>query len=262
MSLTVIKVGGSLQKGNHLVSICQQLGSIGKSRRILIIPGGGIFADEIRVICTKYNIDQNTAHLMAILAMNQYGYLLSSLIPESRTVENTDEAKKYLDRLVPVVLLPYLTIKTIDPLPHSWDVTSDSIAAWIAGYLGAERLVLLKSTDIPYENGKDRDYRSSVDIEMLKNKDIVDPMFYTIMEKIKMLSKDNSLSSFPRKRESNDQPIPWIPAFPPSVAALLRRTGAGMTNKENKSNLVQPPEIGLWIVNGNSPEQLTSLFVI
>ena len=34
-------------------------------------------------------------------------------------------------------------------LPRSWDVTGDSIAAWIAGRWPAEELVLVKSRDIP-----------------------------------------------------------------------------------------------------------------
>jgi 5-(aminomethyl)-3-furanmethanol phosphate kinase len=35
-------------------------------------------------------------------------------------------------------------LRVADPLPHSWDVTSDSIAAWVAGSLGARQLVLVK----------------------------------------------------------------------------------------------------------------------
>jgi 5-(aminomethyl)-3-furanmethanol phosphate kinase len=248
MSVTVIKVGGSLQKSNKFNELCVQLGSIGKHHRILIIPGGGIFADAVRDSAQSFDLDQDTSHWMAILAMNQYGYLLSSMIPGSIALESIDEAKRYLDKLVPVVLLPYLLIKTIDPLPHSWDVTSDSIAAWITGYLGAERLVLIKSRDMLNEKSQNRDYRLPVDIERLKNTDIVDPMLYTIMEKIKMLSENNSLSSFPRKRESNDQPIPWIPAF------------AGMTDKRDKLDPGQPSEIDLWILNGNYSDQLTDLF--
>jgi len=245
---TIIKIGGSLLKGDNLTDLCKKLGDIGKKHRLLIVPGGGTFADEVRVISEKFNMDQDTAHWMAILAMNQYGYLLSSLIPGSIAIENIDDVNKYLDKLIPVVLLPYHMIKTIDPLPHSWDVTSDSISAWIAGYFGAERLVVIKIKNLLYERNCDQDYRSPVDIERLRNTDIVDPMFYSIMNEIKMRSKDNSMSSFPRRRESNDQSIPWIPAF------------AGMTKKRNKSNIVQQPEIGLWIVNGNCPEQLTDLF--
>lgn len=178
MSVTVIKIGGSLHKSYKLKELCAQLGNIGKHHRILIIPGGGIFADAVRDSTQSFDLDQDTSHWMAILAMNQYGYLLSSMIPGSIALESIDEAKKYLDKPTPVVLLPYLLIKIIDPLPHSWDVTSDSIAALITGYLGAEKLVLVKSMDLSYENGQDRVYRSPVDMERLKNTDIVDSMFY------------------------------------------------------------------------------------
>ena len=43
------------------------------------------------------------------------------------------------------VIAPLQWLRSMDPLPHSWDVTSDSIAAWLAGALDAERLVLIKS---------------------------------------------------------------------------------------------------------------------
>ena len=42
------------------------------------------------------------------------------------------------------VLAPSRWLRDADPLPHSWDVTSDSIAAWVAGEVGARRLVLVK----------------------------------------------------------------------------------------------------------------------
>jgi aspartokinase-like uncharacterized kinase len=42
------------------------------------------------------------------------------------------------------VLAPYQWLREADPLPHSWDVTSDSISAWVAGQIGASRLVLVK----------------------------------------------------------------------------------------------------------------------
>jgi 5-(aminomethyl)-3-furanmethanol phosphate kinase len=179
---TVIKIGGSLLNGNNHTDLCKRLLDIGTRNRILIIPGGGVFADEVRVISERYNIDQDTAHWMAILSMNQYGYLLSSMIPGSIPVENIDEAKKYLDKLVPVVLLPYHLIKILDPLPHSWDVTSDSIAAWVTGYIGAKRLVIVKSIDMPYGKGKACDYSTPVDMERLKDTDIIDPMFYETMK--------------------------------------------------------------------------------
>jgi aspartokinase-like uncharacterized kinase len=247
MSVTVIKVGGSLQKGNKLKDLCIQLGNIGKKHRILIIPGGGLFADAVRKSAQSFDLDQDTSHWMAILAMNQYGYLLSSLIPHSICTENIDEAINSADKYQPVILLPYKLIKDKDPLPHSWDVTSDSIAAWIAGYLEAERLILVKSKDMPRERGNNHDYRLPVDLEKIKGTDIVDSMFYEIIKGIKEQSENISLSSFPRRRESIDRPIPWIPAF------------AGMTKKDQKSNHEHSPKTDVWILNAIA-RTLTGLF--
>ena len=42
------------------------------------------------------------------------------------------------------VLLPSALLAERDPLPASWAVTADSIAAWVAGAAGAGRLVLVK----------------------------------------------------------------------------------------------------------------------
>jgi len=42
------------------------------------------------------------------------------------------------------VLAPYRWLRAADPLPHSWEVTSDSIAAWLAGQVRARRVVLIK----------------------------------------------------------------------------------------------------------------------
>jgi hypothetical protein len=44
------------------------------------------------------------------------------------------------------VLAPARWMRAADVLPHSWEVTSDSIAAFIAGALGAEQLILIKPT--------------------------------------------------------------------------------------------------------------------
>jgi aspartokinase-like uncharacterized kinase len=49
------------------------------------------------------------------------------------------------------VLAPSRWLRDADPLPHSWDVTSDSIAAWIAGEIGARELVLVKP---PHASGE------------------------------------------------------------------------------------------------------------
>ncbi len=78
---------------------------------------------------------------MAILGMEQFGWLLSELIPGAE--RRADLARAGAGRTT--VLLP--AALPLDALPASWDVTSDSIAAWVAHRVGAGRLVLVKGVD-------------------------------------------------------------------------------------------------------------------
>src|SRR5213594_3784187 len=81
---------------------------------------------------------------MAVLGMDQYAHALASRLPSAVLVEQQSEvgAARVAGRLP--VLAPYRWLRAADPLPHSWEVTSDSIAAWLAGQLHARRVVLIK----------------------------------------------------------------------------------------------------------------------
>lgn len=127
----VVKVGGSLiARMPELAPVLQQ-----SPRPLFIVPGGGLFADTVRSLGVS---DSTAAHWMAIAAMDQYGWYVASF-----GLEATDAL---IVPAKPKVFLPYAYMRLHDPLPHSWDITSDTIAAWIAGSLGLELLVL-KSVD-------------------------------------------------------------------------------------------------------------------
>jgi aspartokinase-like uncharacterized kinase len=143
----VVKVGGSLSHGGVLAHLCRELARLAAQHCLLIVPGGGAFADTVREQWRRHTLGDSAAHWMAILGMDQYGYLLADLIPGSVAVRGLEEAKDVaLAGRVPV-LLPFEMVHSADALPHSWDVTSDSIAAWVAQQAGAEMLVLLKDVD-------------------------------------------------------------------------------------------------------------------
>ena len=59
------------------------------------------------------------------------------------------------------VLAPSRWLRAADTLPHSWDVTSDSVAAFVAGALDAARLDLVKPADVGWE-GVDRCFAAVV----------------------------------------------------------------------------------------------------
>jgi aspartokinase-like uncharacterized kinase len=140
----VLKVGGSLSREHGLEALGREISRLGARYRLLVVPGGGEFADLVRAHHRRYPLSETAAHRMAILAMDQYGYLLGALIPESILVTDLLAAKRATGEGQVPILLPAELLLRADPLPHSWQVTSDSIAAWVAGLAEAPRLILLK----------------------------------------------------------------------------------------------------------------------
>jgi aspartokinase-like uncharacterized kinase len=148
----VVKVGGSLLDGDlsRLVGVMSEAAT---RWRLAVVPGGGIFADAVRGACARHAPGEGAAHWMAILAMDQHAHLLADLAPSARLVVTLPEVQAAASSGKLPVLAPYACLRAEDPLPHGWQVTSDSIAAWIARRTEARRLVLLKSIEGVPESG-------------------------------------------------------------------------------------------------------------
>jgi len=125
---------------------------------VIIVPGGGPFADQVRTIQRQFDTDDEAVHWMAVLAMEQYAYFLMDGV-DVGSVTSFDEIQQGLS-----VVLPYNLLRQSDELEHSWDVTSDTIAAWIASRIGAE---LVKVTDVDGVFDQDRLVRS-IDAQCLE----------------------------------------------------------------------------------------------
>lgn len=142
---TVVKVGGGLMvRAELLDAALRAIADASRDVSILIVPGGGPFADTVRDADQLFGLTDEAAHWMAVLAMDQYAHLIASRLPNGVLVSGSRDIEPALTQQRLPVLAPYQWMGEADPLPHSWDVTSDSIAAWIAGQLGASRLVLVK----------------------------------------------------------------------------------------------------------------------
>jgi aspartokinase-like uncharacterized kinase len=145
--LTVVKVGGGLGRGagdEALRALCRALGELGERHPLLVVPGGAWFADAVREADSRFALPAATSHRMAVLAMQQFGWLLSELIPGAARCADLARARE-LGAGHSAVLLP--AGLPLEALPASWEVTSDSIAAWVAGEVSAGRLVLVKEVE-------------------------------------------------------------------------------------------------------------------
>jgi len=146
--MEVIKVGGSLLKApNKLRDFCRKIPKVRDYSDFIIIPGGGPFADLVRRFHVELKFSDSIAHYMAITSMDMYGFLLSDLIPTSKTVTTIHDAVYMLKLGYIPILLPSRLILDLNTLEHSWRVTSDTISAYIASIIGLKRVILVKDVD-------------------------------------------------------------------------------------------------------------------
>lgn len=139
--MIVVKLGGSLYNTVELKRWLHTLADISLSTPIVIVPGGGPFADQVRNAQTHHHFDDATAHYMALIAMKQFGLMLSALEAKCQAFD-AQRPEQALS-----VWLPEDALLSEPVLTHSWDLTSDSLALWLASKLKAEQLFLVKQVD-------------------------------------------------------------------------------------------------------------------
>jgi aspartokinase-like uncharacterized kinase len=144
---TVVKLGGSYAFSSALKSWIDAVAA--GAGRVVVVPGGGPFAETVRVAQPKMGLDDRTAHEMALLAMEQYGCALASLGAGWRLAASAAAIRDVLRSGGVPVWSPTPMLRDANDVPWSWDVTSDSLAAWLAGRIGAKRVLLVKQLEPP-----------------------------------------------------------------------------------------------------------------
>lgn len=140
-----IKIGGSLYDSKYLVQWLDILYQI-TSKKIIIIPGGGPFADQVRQADEKFRLNQIQVHNMAVMAMQQYGNMLVSLCPDMMAANSVEKIHAVWDESKVAIWEPYEMVRDECELDKSWKVTSDSLAVWLASKLKINNLLLVKSS--------------------------------------------------------------------------------------------------------------------
>jgi 5-(aminomethyl)-3-furanmethanol phosphate kinase len=148
MACLVIKLGGSLAGDPSLARWLDALHET-RAARFVVVPGGGPFADAVRAAQAACGFDDETAHRMALLAMDQFGLLLSALRPHVLPCPRIEQFDAAWNAARLPVWLPARMLGCERSLERSWSVTSDTIAAWLARRIGAGGLILVKSCQLP-----------------------------------------------------------------------------------------------------------------
>ncbi|MGD9783779.1 MAG: uridylate kinase [Hyphomicrobiaceae bacterium] len=170
----VVKIGGSLMGSDRLSTIAAALA---RARRpVVVVPGGGGFADEVRSAQIRHGISDRAAHAMALLSMHQTGLLLADLQRRFVPVETLAAVRRTLDVNRIPVWLPYRSMIADAAVPADWTTTSDGLAARLAERMRLRMVILIKSRVVPAGQGAAE----------LADQGIVDPTFADIVARARL----------------------------------------------------------------------------
>ena len=159
----VLKIGGSiLHAASHHVSAEGSGMAFADARdallsglrrqpgRFLLVPGGGRHADAVRAAQANEGFDDDTAHVLALAAMDRCAAELSALLAgTARVITRLQDAPATVAAGFTPVWAPHTELAGDHTLPRTWGLTSDSIAAVAAHRLGLDGVCLLKSCTVP-----------------------------------------------------------------------------------------------------------------
>ena len=172
--LTVVKLGGSLAESKRLRSI---LAIVGAARApVVIVPGGGTFADAVRQAQADLGFSEAVAHRMALLAMHQTGLMMAALHPRLKPAETLSGIKRAVAGGAIPVWLPFKLTAPDRLIAANWSTTSDALAARLAERLGGAPVVLVKSCRIA----------SGTSIAALARTGVVDTAFKAIVTRARL----------------------------------------------------------------------------
>jgi aspartokinase-like uncharacterized kinase len=147
--MQVIKLGGSLSKSQTLSSCLKKIADNSNAAdKIVIVPGGGDFADQVRLVQQQWQFNDVIAHEMAILAMQQMALVFKGLQPQFILSHTLAEIKQNLPHETPIIWSPTIAELNQAGVCASWEITSDSLAAWLATQLAAKKLTLVKAAPV------------------------------------------------------------------------------------------------------------------
>ncbi len=136
-----MKIGGGVLRSEGMDGLhraCAEVIGLATVRPVLVVPGGGPFADAVRALDAQVGLDDGVAHRMALHAMDQLGLLLAPVLPNCELLTDLTAPRSI------GLLVAAPAFGGRPEIPESWTVTSDSLAVLAAGAVGAEEAILLK----------------------------------------------------------------------------------------------------------------------
>ena len=146
----VVKIGGSLFP-DYAIELAKQLDNTNS----LIILGGGEFANLIRKYDSTQSFSSEVTHFTAIDCMDILAKLVNDKVDSTKLAFSIDEIIKISDEGFTPIFVVSDFLKKEDPFECSWDVTSDSIAAYVAHIFNANLFIVTNVNGIYTQEPKE-----------------------------------------------------------------------------------------------------------
>jgi hypothetical protein len=145
----VILLGGGLADWVGMADWMALAARLGHQRPVVIVPTGGPFVDTVREAEDMWRLQPGVVRRMTLLAMDSFALMLHGIHPEIATALDASEMRINASAGRASVWLPSSMAAARRELIEDWDATSDSLAAWLAVDVKAERLILVKAGACP-----------------------------------------------------------------------------------------------------------------
>ena len=146
----VVKIGGSLFP-EYAIDLAKRLENTGS----VIVLGGGEFANLIRRYDSEMEFSDEANHWTAIDCMEIIAKLVNDKVDSARLAYTLDEVHEISNEGFTPIFVVSEFLREEDPFECSWDVTSDSIAAYVAHLLNANLLIVTNVNGIYTQEPKE-----------------------------------------------------------------------------------------------------------
>lgn len=158
----ILKIGGSWITSHLLVDLLKLLKKQAKKENILIVVGGGCFADSVRHVYKNKKMSEKTGNFIALKSTELFAYLLKEIDADIDLIEDFGS---FSNKGNLKVWLPSKVLKKESSFISNWESTSDSVAAWLYNKINAKGLLFIKSLKLN---------RNSYNLKYLQKQKIID----------------------------------------------------------------------------------------
>ncbi|MFO1166804.1 MAG: uridylate kinase [Rhodoblastus sp.] len=147
MSLLVARIGDGLAATPHLKVWLDALAAWPGG--LVIAPGGGPFGAAARAAAQALELNAVAAQKISVMAMDQYAVAIAAVRPSPVIAATEEQLRTAIAARRIAVWTPTRMASAATDIPATSEISSDSLAAWLAGKLGAAHLLLIEDVDPP-----------------------------------------------------------------------------------------------------------------